>query len=154
MCCWKDSFLSNMNPRYFQMTFGLRMGPLKWLRSSGAGWRGHAIWKNNTLDFLCSMTSLNCSSKKEIILWLQKRDEFVFSKDFSWEIKSSSSTKERNETGIFRFFALFSKIWKIREKYNAERIGESTEPWPTPMSMQKKGEVKLFQKYCVFLPIK
>ena len=44
-----------------------------------------------------------------------KRKESVFLKDFSCDIKSPSSTKERNKTGIFRFFALFSKMWKIDE---------------------------------------
>ena len=55
-------------------------------------------------------------------------------------------------TWIFRFFNLFSKMWKIDNKYNANRIGERAKPWPTPTptSILKKGEKKLFQKYLVF----
>ena len=39
-------------------------------------------------------------------------------------MKRLSSTKERMEIGIFRFFILFSKIWRIGDRYKAERIGE------------------------------
>ena len=66
-------------------------------------------------------------------------------------MKSILSIKEMTETGIFRFFNIFSKIWKTGDKYNADRIGERAEPWPTPTSKLKKGEEKLFQKYFVFL---
>jgi len=37
-------------------------------------------------------------------------------------------------------------MWKIRERYKTESIRERAEPYPTPMSMLKKGEEKLFQK--------
>ena len=57
--------------------------------------------------------------------------------------------KEITETGIFRFFNLFSKIWKIGNKYNASKRAE---PCPTPTSMLKKEKEKLFHKYFVFLP--
>jgi len=38
------------------------------------------------------------------------------------------------------------------KRYNAKRIGERAEPYPTSMSKLKKGEEKLFQRYLVFLP--
>ena len=66
-------------------------------------------------------------------------------KDFSCNIKSPSFTNKRNETEIFRFFALFSKIWKIEDR---------TEPWPIPISTLKKGEEKLLQRYWVLQPIR
>jgi len=65
-------------------------------------------------------------------------------------MKSPSSIKEMTETWIFRFFNLFSKMWKIGNRYNANRIGERAEPWSTPTLILKKGEKKLFQKYLVF----
>ena len=40
----------------------------------------------------------------------------------------SSSTKERMEMGIFRFLKYFSRIYKNRVKYKAERIGERADP--------------------------
>ena len=67
-------------------------------------------------------------------------------------MKSLLSTKEIIETGIFRFFDLCSKTCKTSNKYNTNRIGEKAEPWLTPISILKKGEEKLFQKYLVFLP--
>ena len=48
--------------------------------------------------------------------------------DLSCEIKSPSSTKERVEIGIFRFFSQFSKIWNIGEIYKAEKIRERADP--------------------------
>ena len=39
----------------------------------------------------------------------------VFSNIFSCEMKSSSSTKERNKTEILRFLVLFLKMWKMGE---------------------------------------
>ena len=67
-------------------------------------------------------------------------------------ISSLLSTKESVEIGIFRFFNCFSKMWKIGEKYKAERIGERAKPCLTPISTLKKGEEKSFQRYLVFLP--
>ena len=55
------------------------------------------------------------------------------------------STKERMEMGIFRFLRHFSRIYKNRVKYKAERIGERADPWPTPMLTLKSGDIKLFQ---------
>ena len=66
-------------------------------------------------------------------------------------MKNPLSTKEITETGILWFFNLFSKIWKIGDKYNTNKIGKRAEPWPTPISILKKEEEKLFQKYLVFL---
>ena len=39
-----------------------------------------------------------------------------------------SSMKERMEMGIFRFLRCFSRIYKSRVKYKAERIGEKADP--------------------------
>ena len=59
-------------------------------------------------------------------------------------MKSSLSTKEIKETGIFKFFDLFLKIWRIGKRYKADNMGESMEPHPTPMSTLKEGDKKLF----------
>ena len=42
---------------------------------------------------------------------------------------------EREEIGIFRFFKQFSKIWKIGERYKADRIRERAKSCLTLMSM-------------------
>jgi len=65
--------------------------------------------------------------------------------------KRPSSTKERIEIRIFRFLILFSKIYKIREGYRADKMEERAELYPTPMSMLKEEEEKFFQKYFFFL---
>ena len=57
---------------------------------------------------------------------------------------SPSSTKERIEIGIFKFFRHFSKIYKNEVKYNTERIGEKVDPWPTPTLTSNMGEVRSF----------
>ena len=67
-------------------------------------------------------------------------------------MKSTLSTKEITETGIFWFFDLCSKMWKTGNKYNANRIRKRAKPWPTPISILKKWTEELFQKYLVFLP--
>jgi len=54
------------------------------------------------------------------------------------------------EIGIFRFFNLFSRVWKIGEKYKADKIGDKTEPYLILISILKRKEEKLFQKYFVF----
>jgi len=56
-----------------------------------------------------------------------------------------SSMKKRMEMGIFRILRCFSRIYKNRVKYKAERIGERADPWPTPMLTSKSGDVKSFQ---------
>ena len=61
-----------------------------------------------------------------------------------WETKSPPSIKEIKETGIFRLLNLFSKIWKIGERYRADKMGESTELYPTPTPTLKDRENKLF----------
>jgi len=75
-------------------------------------------------------------------------------KDFSYDIKSLSSTNNRNEIGNFRFLTCFSKMWKIEDKQRAEKIGNKTEPCPTPTLILKKEEEKFFYKYWVLLPTK
>ena len=58
-------------------------------------------------------------------------------------MKRLLSIKEKVETGIFRFFNCFSKIWKIGERYKAERIEERADPCPTPILTLKKRKEKL-----------
>ena len=54
-----------------------------------------------------------------------KRLVFEIDNDLFWEMKRPLSTNKRKETGIFRFFfRQFSKIWKIGERYKADKIGE------------------------------
>ena len=65
-------------------------------------------------------------------------------RDLLWAIKSLLSTKDRMETGIFKNFKWFARIWKIRARYKANKIGERAEPCPTPMLTLKKGEEKFF----------
>jgi len=57
-----------------------------------------------------------------------------------------SSTNERIEIGILRFLRHFSRMCKNGERYKANKIGESTDPWPTPMLTLKLGEDKSFHK--------
>jgi len=58
------------------------------------------------------------------------------------------------EIGIFRFFNLFSKIWKTGERYKADRMGDKAEPCPMPISILKEEKGKLLQRYFVLLPTK
>ena len=44
------------------------------------------------------------------------------------------------ETGIFRFFKHFSRIWKTREIYKADKIRERAEPCPIPTLTLKNWE--------------
>jgi len=46
------------------------------------------------------------------------------------------------------------KIWKIRERYKANKTRDKAEPCPTPISTLKNGEEKLFQRYWVLLHTK
>ena len=73
-------------------------------------------------------------------------------KNLSWETKSPLSTKKIIEIRIFRIFSLFSKIWKMEERYKADKMGDKAEPCPTSTLTLKWWEEKLFQKYFVFLP--
>ena len=114
-----------MNPRYFPESLEWRMGPLVWLRLRGGRLKilyNLEKWKISVFPY--SITRPNCSKSEKIILQLQKWREFVFLKNFSCNMKSPLSMKERNKTGIFRFFALFSKIWKIGNEYRAKKIRE------------------------------
>jgi len=81
---------------------------------------------------------------------------FVFKTwiDLCWEMNRLSSTKERKEIGILRFFKCFSRMWKIGERYKADKMGERAKPCLTPILILQKGEEKLFYKYFVFLPIR
>ena len=66
-------------------------------------------------------------------------------------MKKPLFTKEITKIGIFRFFNLFSRIWKTGNKYGANKMGKRAKSWPTPMLSSKNREEKLFQKYLVFL---
>ena len=61
-----------------------------------------------------------------------------------WEIKRPSSTKEIKDVGIFSFFNWFSKMNIKGERYRADNIGESAEPWPTPTLILNISEKRLF----------
>ena len=66
------------------------------------------------------------------------------SKDLFWVIMRLSSTNKRIEMGIFRFFNCFSRIYKNRVRYKAERMGERVDLWPTPILTSNIGEERLF----------
>ena len=57
-----------------------------------------------------------------------------------------SSTKERMETGIFRFIRRFSRIYKREVRYKANKIGERADPWPTLMLTVNDGDDRLFYR--------
>ena len=50
------------------------------------------------------------------------------SKDLFWAIMRPLSMNERIEMGIFRFFNCFSRIYKNRVRYKAERMEERVDP--------------------------
>ena len=54
--------------------------------------------------------------------------------------------------GIFSIFRHFSKERKTEDKQRADRIGDKADPWPIPMLILNKGEMKSFQRYLVFFP--
>ena len=66
--------------------------------------------------------------------------------DFSWEMNNPLFTKERNKTRMFKFFILFSKIWKIEVIRMADKTRESADFWPISTSIEKKGKIKPFHK--------
>ena len=70
--------------------------------------------------------------------------EFETTKDLFWEMKRPLFTKEIMEIGIFRFFNLFSRIWKTGKRYNTDKIGERAESCPIPTSTLKREEENLF----------
>jgi len=55
--------------------------------------------------------------------------------------------KKISKTRIFRFLAFFSKIWKIGERYKADKVGDKTKSYSTPTSKLKNREEKLFERY-------
>ena len=66
--------------------------------------------------------------------------------ELHWGINRPSSTKEMKDVGIFKFFNWFSKINIKDERYRADNIGESAEPWPTPMLILNISEERLFHE--------
>ena len=66
------------------------------------------------------------------------------SKDLFCVIMRSSSMNEKIEMGIFRFFKRFSRMYKNRVRYKAERMGERADPWPTPTLTSNIGEERSF----------
>jgi len=76
------------------------------------------MWSGKMKDFRFLM--FNNKSKLIEQRWnyivTTKKWEFVFSNNYFWDIKSPSTTNKRNETGIFKNFALFLKIWKIDKR--------------------------------------
>lgn len=69
-------------------------------------------------------------------------------------MKSPSSTYDRREVerGMLKFFMCFLKIFIIGERYRAEKMGDSEEPWLTPTFVGKGGDMKLFHIYTVLHP--
>ena len=61
-------------------------------------------------------------------------------------MKSLLSTNKRKETGIFRFFILFSKVWKIGVIKRADKMGDSTNSWPASTSVVRRDKVKPFHE--------
>ena len=77
--------------------------------------------------------------------------EFETSRDLFWEIKRLLFIKEMTEIGIFKFFNLFSKMWKTEKRYNTDKIRNRAELCLTPTLTSKREEEKLFQGYFAFL---
>ena len=50
------------------------------------------------------------------------------------------------EIEILRFFRCFSRIYKNRERYKADKIGERADSWPTSIFMLKMDKEKLFHR--------
>ena len=73
------------------------------------------------------------------------------SKLFSCEIIRLLSTYKRVFVGIslFVFFKHFWYVFKMWDRYIAERIGERVNPWPTSIFVENKGERKSFYEYMV-----
>ena len=67
------------------------------------------------------------------------------SKDLFYATIRPSSMNKRMEIRIFRFLRRFSRIYKNRVRYKADKMGERADPWPTPTLISKSGECKLFQ---------
>lgn len=89
-------------------------------------------------------------------MWSIKMKNFSF---LLFNYKTKLFKKRQNDIVTIKkmriwFLILFSKIWKIGEKYRTDRISNKTKPCSIPMSTLKNGKEKLFQRYQVFLPIK
>jgi len=71
-------------------------------------------------------------------------------------VTRSLSIKDSIEAGIgmFRLFILFSQILSTGARYKAKRMGERNDPCSTLILVWKEGEVKLFQIYCMYLPMR
>ena len=57
-----------------------------------------------------------------------------------------SSIKEIIETGMLRFLRCLSRMYKKGKRYKANKIGERTDPWPTPTFTSKIGEEMSFHR--------
>jgi len=64
--------------------------------------------KNLGFSIFNNKTKLVEKGQNDVVAIIEKG--FVFSKDFSCEMRSLLSTKEKNETRILRFFNIFLKI--------------------------------------------
>lgn len=68
--------------------------------------------------------------------------------------KRQNNIVTTKEMSIRYFQRFFSKIQKIEVRYKVNKTGDKANPCSTPILALKKGEVKLFQRYWVFLPTK
>ena len=155
MCLWNNSFRSKIKPKYLNKFLGRKIGPPRSDKSRGEGLKAPWFllkWKTSVLG--CLITSPKLSKRLERMLYPQNKCEFEDKKDLFWTIKSPSSMKESMEIGILRFLNQFSKMYRSGEIYNMDKMGESAEPWPTPILISKEGDERLFHKYFVLLWIK
>jgi len=62
-----------------------------------------------------------------------------------------SSTYKRVFVGIslFVFFKHFWYVFKMGDRYIAEKIGKRVDPWPIPIFVENEGERKSFHEYVV-----
>ena len=155
MCLWNNSFWLKMKPKYFRKSLGHKIEPPRSDRSRGGGLKVPWFllkWKTSVLE--CSIMSPKLSKSLERMLYPQNKYELEDRKNLSWTIKRPLSMKERMEIGILRFLNLFSKIYRSGEIYNMDKMGDSTDPWPTPILILKGGDERLFHKYFVLLRIR
>ena len=66
--------------------------------------------------------------------------------DLFCAIMRPSSTNERIETRILRFLRWFLRIYNKGKRYKADKIGERTDPWSTPIFTSNVGDGKLFHR--------
>jgi len=67
------------------------------------------------------------------------------SKDLFCTMMRPLFMNKRMEIGIFRFLRCFSRIYKNRVRYRADKMGERADPWLTLILISKSGECKSFQ---------